>query len=176
MTDNTITAPPKDGERFDPTKAHVHLGSPWPVAVAGWSEVPGYMQAYDERHKIVWCRSLMKTGTGPEGTKWVIRDSCESHGIPMSWLDGPMDIYEAYAKVPALFPRCFEPMLPEGAHYEVYTVEWYGDDAETPLCSLLNTFPASLADAEALAEYHGGGVACRLPSAPLVPLPDWIEG
>ena len=173
MTDNTIVAPPKNRERFDPLKAHVHFGSPWPAAVAGWTEVPGYLQRYDPEHKITWYRSLMKTGTGPEDTKWVIRDSCESHGVPMSFLFGPMDIYEAFATAPYLFPSCFEPITPEGTHYEVYVVEHYEEDSG---CALLDTFPTSLRDADNLAAYHEGGVACRLPSAPLVPLPDWIEG
>lgn len=89
-------------------------------------------------------------------------------GVPMSFLDGPMDVWEAYAAAPYLFPPCFEPEVPEDTYYEVWVVEYF---ANGPDNCVLEQFHTSYSDAFELAQQVGGAVAMHVPGMPEAPPP-----
>lgn len=92
-------------ERFDTEKAIVPMNTGRPAELESYhmlQQVAAW--GTDDRR---WYRELhLLQGKG----RFVIADWTYEKGIQVWFLDGPMDLEEAYRKAPYCFPPCFRPI------------------------------------------------------------------
>lgn len=94
-------------ERFDSQKAIVVMGMPVPPQIEDYHLMQQATAESIGKEKRTWFKGLyLLKGEG----KWVIADHTVELSSGIWFLDGPMDLEEAYRKVPFLFPPCFRPI------------------------------------------------------------------